>query len=138
MLVQQEMRWVIAYHKWRADWWRECNVTWKHGDPKVSSGIFGYAHKQADICKCLAEWCAVHWLPHLKVRGVTPLWASDYEHLLSDVPIPLHDPDAGAGAPLDQPDYQDLGDDEELDGEDRNDKPEVDEADFFNLDDINY
>ena len=63
--------------------------------------------------------------------------ASYYEHLLSDVPVPLHDPDVGAGAPLDQPDDWDLGDDEELEGEDRDDKPEVDEANFFNLD-IDY
>ena len=124
MLVQEEMQRVIAYHKWRADWWRERSVTQNHGDPKFSSGISGYAHKQADISECLAEWCAVHWLPHLKLRGITPMWASDYEHLLSDVPVPLHDPDVGAGAPLDQPDDRDLGDDEELEGEDRDDKPE--------------
>ena len=66
------------------------------------------------------------------------MWASDYEHLLLDVPVPLHDPDVGAGAPLDQPDDRDLGDDEELEGEDRDGEPEVDEADFFNLDDIDY
>ena len=138
MLIQEEMRRVIAYHKWRADWWCEHSVTWNHGDPKVSSGISGYAHKQADSCEHLAECCAVHWLLHLKVRGIIPSWASDYEHLLSDIVVPLHDPDVNASAPLDHPDDQDLGDDEEFDSEDRDKEHEVDEADFFNLDDIDY
>jgi len=35
------------------------SIMWNHNDPMVSSGIFGYAYKQADICECLAEWCAV-------------------------------------------------------------------------------
>ena len=46
------------------------------------SGVSGYAHKQAVICSCMAERCAVHWLPHLKGMGVIPEWAGDYEHLL--------------------------------------------------------
>ena len=80
-------------------------------------------YKQADICDYLAEQCAVHWLPHLKVRGIIPSWASDYEHILSYVPVPLHNPDVDVSVPLDN------------DGEDlRHDI----EADCFNLDDIDY
>ena len=55
-----------------------------HVDVTILSGISGYAYKQAAICLRIAERCAVHWLPHLKARGVTPAWASEYEHLVDE------------------------------------------------------
>ena len=137
LLIQEEMRHVITYHKWRANWWHERSIMQNHNDPTVLSGISGYAYKQADICDRLAERCAVHWLPHLKVRGIIPSWASDYEHMLSDVPVPLHNPDVDVGVSLDN-DGEDLRHDIELDMEDRDEEHEVDEADCFNLDDIDY
>ena len=108
-----------------------------HNDPTVLSRILGYVYKQADICDCLAERCAVHWLLHLKVRGIIPSWASDYEHMLSDVPVPLHNPDVNVSVPLDN-DGEDLRHDIELDTEDRDEECEVDEANCFNLDNIDY
>src|SRR5271168_1090129 len=64
-----------------------------HNDPKILSGLSGYAHKQAAICICMAEQCALHWLPHLKARGITLSWASVYEHLLINVQVPTDDTD---------------------------------------------
>ncbi|EDR02655.1 uncharacterized protein LACBIDRAFT_308169 [Laccaria bicolor S238N-H82] len=121
MLVQEEMRRVIAYHKWRAD-----------------CGISGYTYKQADICECLAVQCAVHWLPHLKVRGIILSWASDYEHMLLDVPVPWQNADADVNVPSGHPDDEDIGDDNELDSEDRDEDVEADDTDSSNLDDIDY
>ena len=41
-------------------------------------------HKQADMCTHMAEQCALHWLPHLKVQGngIMPLWGLEYGHFL--------------------------------------------------------
>ena len=82
MLIQEEMRHVIVYHRWKADWWQDRASTRNHGDQAVVSRISGYAHKQADICVHMAEQCAWHWLPHLKAKGIVPSWGLDYEHLL--------------------------------------------------------
>jgi hypothetical protein len=90
LLVQEEMRRVIAYLKWKADWWREQGALRSPVDVTVLSGVSGYAHKQA-----VAERCAVHWLLHLRVKDITPTWASDYKHLLHQAvdSAPVVDPD---------------------------------------------
>jgi len=137
MLIQEEMHHVIAYHKWRAEWWHEHGVTCKHHDTKISCGISGYVYKQVVICEQLAEWCTVHWLPHLKMRSIILSWASDYEHMILEVPVPQHNPHVKVGVPSHHPDDGDLEDEDELDHKD-GDEDEVDEADCFNLDDIDY
>jgi hypothetical protein len=80
LIIQEEMRRVIAYQKWKAAWWKERNFL--HGDPATVSGISGYAHKQAAICIQMAEHCALYWLPQLKKKGIVPSWSSEYDHLL--------------------------------------------------------
>ena len=84
LIIKEEMRRAIVYHKWRAAWWRERSLLREHADATILSGISGYAHKQATICTHMAERCAVYWLPHLKEKGFTPVWASDYEHFLHE------------------------------------------------------
>jgi hypothetical protein len=81
LIIQEEMRWVIAYQQWKATWWREHNFL--HGDPAIVSGVSGYAHKQAAICIQMAEQFALYWLPQLKEKGIVPSWASDYDLLLN-------------------------------------------------------
>jgi len=34
----------------------------------------------------MAEQCALYWLRDLKEKGITPLWATAYESLLSQLP----------------------------------------------------
>ena len=84
LIIQEEMRRVLVYQKWKAGWWRERSSLRDHGDVTILSGISGYAYKQEAICLRIAEKCAVEWLPHLKARGVIPGWASEYEHLVEE------------------------------------------------------
>jgi hypothetical protein len=79
LLVQEEMRRVLVYLRWRADWWRKQSSLRLHSDESIVSGISGYAHKQAAICIQMAKQCACYWLPHLEANGITPTWASDFE-----------------------------------------------------------
>lgn len=83
LILQEEMRRVIRYQEWKAAWWRERAALRNEGDAVILSGVAGYANKQAAICKRLAEKCALRWLPQLKMKGITPSWATDYEVLLS-------------------------------------------------------
>jgi hypothetical protein len=85
LIVQEEMRRVIAYHVWKAAWWREQASLRAYGESAILSGLSGYAHRQAAICSRMAEQCALHWLPHLKRTGATPPWAAGYDTLLSEV-----------------------------------------------------
>jgi hypothetical protein len=80
LLVQEEMRRVIEYMKWREGWWRERRSLRTHIDGTISSGISGYANKQAAICRRIAEQCAHYWLPRLESKGITPSWASGFRH----------------------------------------------------------
>jgi len=129
MLIQEEMQRVIVFHKWKASWWRDRASVRNHPDQVVLSGISGYANKQADICVHLAEQCARHWLPPLKASGIEPAWGRDYEHLLL---VALDGKDETYGCTtLDLDDVEDLED--EIEGEE---EKEVDENDYFELDDI--
>ena len=84
LIVQEEMRRVIVYLNWKVAWWRERSSLRDHEDETILSGVSGYAHKQAAICSRMAEKCAVHWLPHLREKGIKPTWEGAYEHLLDD------------------------------------------------------
>ena len=132
MLIEEEMQQVIAFHRWKADWWRDRASVQTHEDQVGLSGISGYAHKQADICNRLAEQCARHWLPPLKASGIIPSWGLDYEHLL---PVSSDGKDETFhSTTLNLDGAEDLvdGDDEMEEQEEH----EVDESDYFELDDI--
>ena len=81
LIVQEEMRRVIVYLKWKEAWWHERSSLRDHVDVTILSGVSGYAHKQAATCSRMAEKCAVYWLPHLMEKGMKPVWEADYGHL---------------------------------------------------------
>ena len=139
LIIQEEMRRAIVYQQWKAAWWCERSSLRDHPDATILSGVSGYAHKQAAISLRLAERCAVHWLPHLKGKGITPTWASEFEHLVDGVSVDVDVMDGDEG----QADIQLDGssqDDEEIEHEgieeDASDGGGLDEdADDFDFDD---
>ena len=84
LILQEEMRWVISFQKWKAACWREQASVRNEGDATILSGIAGYANKQAAICEHLAAKCALRWLPQLKMKEVIPAWAGEYEVMLGE------------------------------------------------------
>lgn len=78
LLVQEEMRRVIAYHEWKAGWWEERAELRDDVDINVSRGIAGYAHKQAAICRKMAQCCAIYWVKHLREVSIYPSWGVGY------------------------------------------------------------
>jgi hypothetical protein len=79
LIVQEEMRRVLAYFEWRSSWWLEQANRRTHVDPSVQSGVVAYAHKQSSLCLRMAARCAVHWIPVLKKHGIVPTWGSKYQ-----------------------------------------------------------
>jgi hypothetical protein len=67
LLLQEEMRRVLAYLSWYADWWSsQAQVAFQHQDHIVSEGFMAYAEKQAQLRQ------------DLKLR---------FQHLWKDVPL---------------------------------------------------
>ncbi|KAF6754950.1 hypothetical protein DFP72DRAFT_755635, partial [Ephemerocybe angulata] len=64
LLLQEEMRRVVVYLFWKADWWggkgRQAN---KHASPDVRLGLSAYASKQASYCWQLAYSSLKVWTP---------------------------------------------------------------------------
>jgi hypothetical protein len=81
LIVQEEMRRVIEYLRWKAVWWQARTSLRGHSDSGIVSGISGYANKQAAICSRLAERCASYWVPRLKDKDITPSWVSYFPGL---------------------------------------------------------
>jgi hypothetical protein len=78
VIIQEEMRRVIAYHEWKAQWWRSQAARHSDTDNVRLHGVTAYAKKQAHLSKQLAWQCAEYWLPALKERGVSPEWEERY------------------------------------------------------------
>ena len=126
LLVQEEMRRVIEYMKWREGWWREHCSLRTDIDDTISSGISGYAYKQVAICRHLAEQCARYWLPLLESKGITPSWASGFRNTVT---VPLNQESGGVGNNIEvdiEDEIEDYNDEDDIDND-----VEVDN-DFYN------
>jgi hypothetical protein len=78
LIIQEEMRRVIKYHEWRAQWWHDQGMRRKDANDATLDGIAAYAKKEAHLCECLARCCAAHWLPALKEKDIIPEWGMPY------------------------------------------------------------
>jgi hypothetical protein len=78
LLIQEKMRQVVMFHKWKACWWRSQSARRSDEDASVIHGVAAYAEKQAYLCESLAWSCVASWLPILKGKGVACDWEGDY------------------------------------------------------------
>lgn len=79
LIIQEEMRRVLSYFEWRADWWLEQENRRKSADLSLLSGVSAYAHKQATLCRRMAARCASFWLPTMKKHNIIPNWSEEYK-----------------------------------------------------------
>jgi hypothetical protein len=78
LIIQEEMRRVLAYFEWRSSWWLEQANQRVGLESSVQSGVVAYAHKQSSLCLRMAARCAEHWLPVMKNHGIVPKWSGRY------------------------------------------------------------
>lgn len=81
MIVQEEMRRVLVWFEWKADWWEGQALLRKDGDPDILHGVASYAHKQAYIIRRLAVRCASEWMPVLRENNIEPCWGKGFENV---------------------------------------------------------
>jgi len=136
LLVQEEMRRVLFYHKWKALWWRTRSSMRVMDDMTILSGVSGYAHKQATIWERMANQCACYWLPELKIRGIAPSWEADYVDIANNPSVQQVRGDLEEDIEADQErlDLNDKDDDDDDDDDEGNRKIREDEGDYSDLD----
>lgn len=61
MLLQEEMRRVMAYHSWHADWWEMLAFMKTDLPAPVQAGSIAYAFWQAAIRRLLCDDCQRQW-----------------------------------------------------------------------------
>ena len=54
LIIQEEMRRVLAYFEWKSAWWLEQGNRRLNLEPSVRSGVVAYAHKQSTFCLRMA------------------------------------------------------------------------------------
>jgi hypothetical protein len=140
VIVQEEMRRVIAYHEWRARWWRSQAARRSDVDDSLLHGVAAYAEKQAHFSEQLAWQCAAYWLPVLKEKGFSPEWEERYPLTT----VVTYDRRVADDHDQDDEDLEDTGSEglEEIDDEERELEEEdnisdeaYSEIDFYELDD---
>lgn len=72
ILVNEEMRRVLAYFGWKANWWLELALNFSHGKSAEDDGAIAYSNKQANNLKNLAATFREMWMPYA-AEGTLPI-----------------------------------------------------------------
>ena len=78
-LLQEEMRRVVAFLKWKSgDWWTKQDVRSATTSSDIQSGLQAYARKQAAIHHDLAVSFSRLWLPTFNSSGLDSSWITEF------------------------------------------------------------
>lgn len=80
-LILEEMRRVLEYLKWHANWWDEQGLRRSANGvtPTIQDGLSGYATKQATILRRLRRQFATMWRPRLESFQLSANWLLDVD-----------------------------------------------------------
>ncbi|KAF6743253.1 hypothetical protein DFP72DRAFT_1080451 [Ephemerocybe angulata] len=77
-LLQEEMRRVVVYLFWKAEWWEGKRHENKAVPQDIRLGLEAYGAKQAWYCRELARSSLQLWVPILKGLKLNTSWADDW------------------------------------------------------------
>lgn len=78
ILVIEEMRRILVYCDWKANWWRVQSSRRGDATPEVAAGLRAYAEKQAVLWESLATSFASMWYTILVRNGHEVDWPARY------------------------------------------------------------
>lgn len=134
LILQEEMRRVIAWFEWRASWWERQATRRVNAQPGILGGISAYAYKQADLLYRMARRCADDWLPFLASKDIVPDWAARYPIQ----PDSIHKKKTASDNDVEAEGEDEEGENEELEKDDSLDieetRSDVDEDEYEDLD----
>lgn len=61
ILLQEEMRRVLAYHAWHARWWDDQSFRCVGLSEEQTEGLAAYAHRQAKVYRGMRLVCETAW-----------------------------------------------------------------------------
>jgi hypothetical protein len=61
VLLQEEMRHVLAYNTWHADWWEEQVGCGANMQAPYLEGMVAYARRQAHLFRTMHDDCQRYW-----------------------------------------------------------------------------
>jgi hypothetical protein len=103
MLLQEEMRRVVAYLYWKGDWWvSQAERRQGQAATDILNGLRGYAYRQAAFSRQLATNCLEYWVNGLKELGLNVAWALSYEGHLCPLTNPAQVGDGGQDSDSDE------------------------------------
>ena len=78
ILLVEEMRRVIEFFEWKANWWVEQKGLRTDINSELADGLQAYAEKQAHILRTMAKKFGGMWYPTLLKNGLDVDWPSQY------------------------------------------------------------
>jgi hypothetical protein len=84
-LVQEEMRRVLSYFTWHAQWWQNQIDRRQDAEPSLQQALDAHARRQYAIYFDRVVLFASTWIPELSRAGHTPEWTQPYHAF-----IPAH------------------------------------------------
>lgn len=118
MLVNEEMRRVIAYLEWKSTWWIE--QAHQRGDVRsdIASGLEAYADRQSSLMQSLARSFASLWYPLLRKTDISIEWPSTYIIHAQKYPTVLREGRRRKAVPIQRPESDDSENDSEEEEDD--------------------
>ena len=92
-LLVDEMRRVLTFLDWKANWWRKQQHARIQVEDDLAEGIAAYAAKQANINCSLAQSFAEKWYSLLVDNGLPVEWPEGYKGLTPVLAKTVHDVD---------------------------------------------
>ena len=77
-LLVEEMRRVICYLDWRANWWLLRVASRSTVDVELAEGLRAYAYKQEHVSRTMAASFAKQWYPLLQANHIAITWPAQY------------------------------------------------------------
>ncbi|KAG2338018.1 hypothetical protein BDR05DRAFT_978303 [Suillus weaverae] len=69
-LLHEEMRHVLSFFEWQAQWWDAQGSQWQFSSPAFTEGAVAYAHHQAMLCWRMSAWFRSLW-------DAVPSWSAE-------------------------------------------------------------
>ena len=122
---QEEMRRVVAWFEWKADWWEQQATRRTDAKLDILQGISAYAYKQANLFRHMATRCAAECRPMLASNHIIPDWAANY-------PAQTTSNREKSATDEFEDDSDEIGEDDNLDFEET--RSDIDDLDYQNDD----
>jgi hypothetical protein len=77
-LTCEEMRRILSYFVWRAEWWTRQGLLREDVEEEMQEALIAYSTEQSQMLLAMGEQFASQWYPLLVANGVVPEWPARF------------------------------------------------------------